>query len=205
MGSATSDSESSETEATDVKFIIGLGNPGKDYVGTRHNIGFEVIDRLSSELGIEINRAKHRAHFGEGFMGRQKIVLVKPQTYMNLSGDCVRDMLHFYKRTAPDIIVVYDDCDLSLGQIRIRERGSAGTHNGMKSMIYQLNTDEFVRVRVGIGEKPQRMQLANYVLSKFAKHELEDTAFGIIKAADAAVAVLKEGSSAAMNRFNAKV
>ncbi|MCL2618720.1 MAG: aminoacyl-tRNA hydrolase [Defluviitaleaceae bacterium] len=187
-----------------MKFIIGLGNPGRDYAGTRHNIGFEVIDRIAADVGVEINRAKHRAHFGEGFLGTRKIVLVKPQTYMNLSGECVRDILHFYKRTPSDMIVVYDDCDLALGQIRIRERGSAGSHNGMKNIVYQLETDEFVRVRVGIGEKPPRMELANYVLSKFAKHELEEAAAGAEKAADAAIAVLKEGATAAMNKFNVK-
>jgi len=186
-----------------VKFIIGLGNPGRDYAGTRHNIGFEVIDRLAGELRIDINRAKFRAHYGEGFLGTQKIVLVKPQTYMNLSGESVRDMLHFYKRTPADIMVVYDDCDLQLGQIRIRERGSAGTHNGMKSLIYQLDTDEFVRIRVGIGNKPARMELASFVLSKFTKQEQEEAAFSVIKAADAALAVLREGATSAMNKFNA--
>ena len=198
-------SETSETEAPDMKFIIGLGNPGKDYAGTRHNIGFEVIDKLSADLSIDINRAKHRAHFGEGFLGAQKIMLVKPNTYMNLSGECVRDILRFYKRTPSDIIVIYDDCDLPLGQIRIRERGSSGSHNGMKSIIYQLETDEFVRVRVGIGEKPPRMELARYVLSRFAKHEAEDAAAGAEKAADAAVAILKDGAISAMNNFNVKI
>ena len=199
------DSENSEAEAFDVKFIIGLGNPGKDYIGTRHNIGFEVIDKLSADLGVALNRAKHRAHFGEGFFGAQKIVLVKPQTYMNLSGECVRDMLNFYKRTPSDMIVIYDDCDIALGQIRIRERGSAGSHNGMRNIVYQLETDEFVRVRVGIGEKPRRMDLARYVLSGFSKQEAEAAAAGVEKAADAAASVLKEGAAAAMNKFNVRL
>ena len=202
---AAENSENSETEATDMKFIIGLGNPGKDYAGTRHNIGFEVIDRLAADLGIDINRAKHRAHLGEGFLGARKIMLVKPNTYMNLSGEGVRDILRFYKRTSSDMIVIYDDCDISLGQIRVRERGSAGSHNGMRNIVYQLETDEFLRVRVGIGEKPPRMELAKYVLSRFAKHETEDAAAGVQKAADAAVVILKDGAIAAMNKFNVKI
>jgi len=185
-----------------MKFIIGLGNPGKDYAGTRHNIGFEVVDKLAIDLGIDINKAKHRAHLGEGCLGAHKIMLVKPQTYMNLSGESVRDVLRFYKREPSDIIVVYDDCDLALGQIRIRERGSAGTHNGMKSIIYQLDSDEFIRVRVGIGNKPPRMELSNYVLGRFAKHELDDAIAGIERAALAAVTTIKEGAIAAMNKSN---
>ena len=200
---ATSGSEN--LEALDMKFIFGLGNPGKDYAGTRHNIGFEVIDKIAADLNIDINRAKHRAHFGEGFLGTQKIVLVKPQTYMNRSGECVREILDFYKRTPSDIIVIYDDCDIALGQIRVRERGSAGSHNGMKSIVYQLETDTFDRVRVGIGEKPSRMDLANYVLGRFAKCETEEVIVGAEKAAAAAMAIIKEGAFAAMNKYNAKV
>jgi len=187
-----------------MKIIVGLGNPGKDYGGTRHNIGFEVIDKLAADLRIDINKAKHRAHIGEGRLGTQKVLVVKPQTFMNLSGESVRDILRFYKREPSDIIVVYDDCDIALGQVRIRERGSAGTHNGMKSIVYQLNTDEFIRVRVGIGEKPPRMDLANYVLSKFAKHEIDVAISGAERAAEAASAIIKDGATAAMNKYNTK-
>jgi len=197
--------EPDDTGVTDMKFIIGLGNPGKDYDGTRHNIGFDVIDKLARELNIDINRAKHRAHFGEGFLAPgRKIVLIKPQTYMNRSGESVRDILHFYKRTTSDIIVVYDDCDIPLGQVRIRERGSAGTHNGMKSIIYQLETDEFIRIRVGIGEKPPRMDLANFVLSRFGKHEIDSAAQGVEKASEAAISIVREGATTAMNKYNVK-
>ena len=197
--------ETEDSGVYDMKFIIGLGNPGKDYDGTRHNIGFEVIGKIASDLRIDINKAKHRAHSGEGFLAPgRKIVLVKPQTYMNRSGESVRDILHFYKRTAADIIVVYDDCDIPLGQIRIRERGSAGTHNGMKSIIYQLETDDFVRIRVGIGEKPPRMDLANFVLSRFGKTELDGAIAGVEKAAEAAVYIVRNGATAAMNKYNVK-
>jgi len=197
--------EPDNSGVNDMKFIIGLGNPGKDYDGTRHNIGFEAIDKLASDLKIDINRAKFRAHFGEGFLAPgRKVVLVKPQTYMNRSGESVRDILHFYKRTASDIIVVYDDCDIPLGQVRIRERGSAGTHNGMKSIIYQLETDEFIRIRVGIGEKPPRMDLANFVLSRFGKHEIDSAVAGVEKAAEAAICIVRENATAAMNKYNIK-
>ena len=197
--------ETENSGAHNMKFIIGLGNPGKDYDGTRHNIGFEVIGKIADELKIDINKAKHRAHSGEGFLGPgRKIVLVRPQTYMNRSGESVRDILHFYKRTTSDIIVVYDDCDIPLGQVRIRERGSAGTHNGMKSIIYQLETDEFIRIRVGIGEKPPRMDLANFVLSRFGKHEIDSAAQGVEKASEAAISIVREGATTAMNKYNVK-
>jgi PTH1 family peptidyl-tRNA hydrolase len=184
--------------------IIGLGNPEKEYEGTRHNVGFEVINKLAYDHNIEINKAKHRAHIGEGFIAGKKVILAKPQTFMNLSGESVRDLMGFYKPAPEELIVVYDDISLSPGEIRIREKGSAGGHNGMKNILYQLETDEFPRVKVGIGEKPRGWDLADFVLSKFKKEEQENILFGMTDAADAVALIIKEGTNAAMNRFNKK-
>lgn len=184
--------------------IIGLGNPEKDYRWTRHNVGFEVINKLAYDWGIEINRAKFRAHFGEGTRAGQKVLLAKPQTFMNLSGESVREILHFYKLTPESLIVIYDDTALDLGCVRVRESGSAGGHNGMKNILYQLGTDAFVRVRVGIGAKPPGYDLADYVLSRFKKEEQESMVDGISLAGDAVELILKEGAASAMNRYNHK-
>ena len=182
--------------------VCGLGNPEKDYKNTRHNMGFEVINKLSYDYNIEINRAKFRAHFGEGRMRDKKVILVKPQTYMNLSGECIREVLSYYKVGPGSLIVVYDDIDLEPGEIRVRERGGAGSHNGMRNIIYQLETDEFVRVRVGIGQNPGRMPLEAYVLGKINSEEAKPLIEGITKAGDAICAILKEGAVFAMNMYN---
>ncbi len=185
-----------------MKIIIGLGNPEREYKGTRHNIGFEAINKLAYDHNIDFNRAKFRAHFGEGAISCQKVVLVKPQTFMNLSGECVRDILGFYKIPIADILVIYDDTSLDLGQIRIRQQGSAGGHNGVKNIIYQLETMEFNRIKVGIGEKPKNWDLADYVLSRFSKDETDLMVQGVTKATDAVETILKEGMTQAMNKFN---
>jgi len=187
-----------------MKLIVGLGNPGRDYAGTRHNIGFEVIQKLSYDHNIEINRAKFRAHFGEGRIGGEKVILARPQTFMNLSGEAVRDIMAFYRIPQEDLIVVYDDVSLAPGAIRVRETGSAGGHNGIKNLLYHLETDEFLRVRVGIGEKPPGLDLADYVLSKFKPNEMEDIISGITQATDAVELILREGAKAAMNKYNKK-
>jgi len=185
-----------------LKVIAGLGNPEKDYKGTRHNVGFETINKLSFDNNIPINRAKFRAHFGEGRLAGQKVLLAKPQTYMNLSGESIRDILNFYKLTPESLIVIYDDVDLPLGDIRIRERGSAGSHNGLKNIIYQLETDEFLRIRIGIDPKPPGWDLADYVLSRFSKEESKAAIDGIAKAAEAVESLLSEGAAFSMNKFN---
>jgi len=185
-----------------LKVIAGLGNPEKDYKGTRHNVGFETINKLSFDNNIPINRAKFRAHFGEGRLAGQKVLLAKPQTYMNLSGESIRDILNFYKLTPESLIVIYDDVDLPLGDIRIRERGSAGSHNGLKNIIYQLETDEFIRIRIGIDPKPPGWDLADYVLSRFSKEEAKAAIDGIAKAAEAVESLLSEGAAFSMNKFN---
>jgi len=185
-----------------MKFIVGLGNPERDYKGTRHNAGFEVINRLSSEAHIPLKKVKHRCLTGEGFIVGEKVMFVKPQTYMNASGEAVRDLVAFYKLSAAEIIVVYDDTSLPVGFIRIRKQGGAGGHNGMKNIIYHLETDVFPRVRVGIGEKPPNWVLSDYVLSKFTSDEEIAINEGVSKASDAILSMLKHGVEASMNKFN---
>jgi len=185
-----------------MRIIIGLGNPERDYKGTRHNIGFETINKLAYDHNIEINRAKFRAHFGEGRIVGKKVMLVKPQTYMNLSGESVREILAFYKLEPRDILVLYDDTAFDLGQVRVRERGSDGGHNGIKSLIYHLETDEFARVRIGVSAKPPGWDLAEYVLSRFKKFEFDDMVYGITRAGHAVEMIISDGMTAAMNKFN---
>lgn len=184
--------------------IVGLGNPGKQYEHTRHNVGFEVIDRLAEKHDISMTERKHRAFCGKGLIGGRKAMLVKPQTFMNLSGESVKSAVDFYQIGTDELIVVYDDVSLSPGQLRIRRAGSAGGHNGVKNIIAQLGTQEFPRVKVGVGEKPERMDLADYVLSHFSKGEWEMMEEAFKEAADAVEVMIADGADAAMNRFNAK-
>ncbi len=183
--------------------IVGLGNPGDKYSGTRHNAGFEVLDYLSKQYGIKINKLKHKALIGEGMIQGHRVVLAKPQTYMNLSGDSILEIKNWHKINEDNIIVVYDDISLQVGKIRIREKGSAGGHNGMKSTILRLNTDQFPRIRVGVGQpKHQEHELINYVLGKFEEHETKDIIQAIKDAAEAISVIMQAGISAAMNKFN---
>lgn len=184
--------------------IVGLGNPGKQYEHTRHNVGFEVIDRLAEKNDILMTERKHRAFCGKGLIGGQKVMLLKPQTFMNLSGESVKSAVDFYQIGTDELIVVYDDVSLSPGQLRIRRAGSAGGHNGIKNIIAQLGTQEFPRVKVGVGEKPERMDLADYVLSHFSKGEWKMMEEAFKEAADAVEVMIADGVDAAMNRFNAK-
>lgn len=188
-----------------MKIIIGLGNPEKEYKNTRHNVGFEVINKISSDYNIDINKLKFKAHIGEGFISSQKVMLVKPQTYMNLSGISVSDIINFYKLTNDDIIIVYDDVSLPFGDIRIREKGSAGGHNGIKSIIQHLDTDVFLRIKVGIDEKPKNYDLADYVLSRLTKQEQEKLDVGIDKSVLAIVDILNHGTKQAMNNYNRRL
>ena len=134
--------------------IVGLGNPGKEYANTRHNIGFRVIERLSEIHNIPLNQKKHKAILGSGYIEGQKVVLAQPQTYMNLSGESVREIADFYKIEPEDMIIIFDDISLDVGQLRLRKKGSAGGHNGIKSIIAHLNSQDFPRIKVGVGEKP---------------------------------------------------
>ena len=182
--------------------IVGLGNPGEKYVHTRHNVGFEVIDILADRIGIHVDEKKHKGLCGRGGLEGQKVVLVKPQTFMNLSGESVRAVADFYKVAADEIIVVYDDISLEPGRLRVRGKGSAGGHNGIKNIIAHLGTQEFPRVKVGIGEKPKGMDLADYVLSHFGRGEWEQMEEAFKEAADAVAVMISQGTEAAMNRFN---
>ena len=184
--------------------IAGLGNPGSKYEKTRHNVGFQVIDRLASKYHIDMNTKKHKAICGTGVIEGVKVLLVKPQTFMNLSGESIREAVDYYKIDPEDIIVIYDDISLDPGQLRIRLKGSAGGHNGIKNIIAHLGTQEFPRIKVGVGAKPPKMDLADYVLSRFGAEEqkIMDEAFG--EAAEAAVMMMTTGAERAMNHYNAK-
>jgi peptidyl-tRNA hydrolase, PTH1 family len=185
-----------------LKIIIGLGNPEKEYKNTRHNIGFEVINKFALENNILINKAKFKAHVGQGTVLNEKIILLKPQTFMNLSGESVKLILNYYELTPNEIIVVYDDVNLEVGKIRIRNKGSAGGQNGMKDIIAKLSTDEFLRMKIGIGLKPSGYNLADFVLGKFTKNEIPIVSDSISVSSEALLYILKHGSLEAMNKFN---
>ncbi|MCX7922231.1 MAG: aminoacyl-tRNA hydrolase [Clostridia bacterium] len=185
-----------------VFIIAGLGNPGAEYISTRHNIGFEIVDFLADKHGIKISKLKHKALLGDGTIEGRRVILVKPQTFMNLSGESIREIIEWYKVPMENIIIIYDDIDLPLGKIRVRPKGSAGTHNGMRSIIYHTQSDEFPRVRVGIGKPPQGWELANYVLGKFSNDEKKFVHESMINAAEAVAAIVKSGAEAAMNKYN---
>lgn len=182
--------------------IVGLGNPGKQYEKTRHNVGFEVIDRLADQLFASVEEKKFRGYYGKAVIDGQKVILLKPQTFMNLSGESVRSAADFYKIQPDHIIVVYDDVSLDVGQLRIRTKGSAGGHNGIKNIIAHLGTQEFPRVKVGVGNKTPRMDLADYVLSHFSKADQDAMEDAFKEAAEAVKALISEGADRAMNRFN---
>lgn len=183
--------------------IAGLGNPTREYEGTRHNVGFDVIDRLAARYNIDVDVKKHRALIGKGMIAGQKVILAKPQTYMNLSGESIRSILDYYKvDPETELIVIYDDISLEPGKIRIRKKGSAGGHNGIKNIIAQLGTQNFQRVKVGVGEKPKGWDLADYVLGHFSKEDrgLVDDA---LKRVAGAVELMVRGEvDQAMNQFN---
>ena len=182
--------------------IAGLGNPGKEYENTRHNAGFLVLDTLAQKLGANLSERKHRALCGKAVIGGQKVILLKPQTYMNSSGESIRAAADYYKVPPEDILVVYDDISLAPGQLRIRAKGSAGGHNGIKSIIAHLGTQEFPRVKVGIGEKPPRMDLADYVLGHFSSGEKKIMEEAAKEAADAICEIVNVGIEQAMNDHN---
>ena len=185
--------------------IAGLGNPGKEYENTRHNIGFDVIDRLAEEENIAVMESKHKALIGKGYVAGQKVILAKPQTFMNLSGESIREIVDYYKvDDTAELIVISDDISLDEGQIRIRKKGSAGGHNGIKNIIANLGTDRFMRVKVGVGEKPKNWDLADYVLSPFTKDERPLVNLAIEHAAKAIEQMLNGDVDAAMNEYNRK-
>ena len=184
--------------------IAGLGNPSKEYEKTRHNAGFDTIDLLAEKLGIDLTEKKHRAYCGKGMIGTEKVLLLKPQTFMNNSGESLRDAADFYKVEPEQILVIYDDISLEPGQLRIRMKGSAGGHNGIKSIIAHLKTQDFPWIKIGVGAKPERMDLADYVLSRFSPAEREKMEESFREGAEAVITFLKDGKDAAMNQYNRK-
>ena len=185
--------------------IAGLGNPEAKYDHTRHNIGFHAIDVLCDKYNIKLNKLKFKATFGDGFIGGEKVILVKPQTYMNLSGEAIRDMALFYRVPHENIIIIFDDVSLECGRMRIRPSGSAGGHNGIKSIIYQLNSDKFPRIKLGIGAPPHAdYDLADYVLGRFTPDEIKILEPVLIDTADAVESIIRNGIQTAMNKFNGK-
>ena len=185
-----------------MKIIVGLGNPGKEYENTRHNLGYKVIDKLSEKLKISLNRERLEGLSGNGKYNDEKIMLVKPLTYMNLSGNCVSKILKYYKLTEKELIVIYDDIDIPVGKIRIKPNGSPGTHNGMKDITQKLGTKEFTRVRVGSGKPAENMDLAEYVLSNFKKDEQKEIEKAINNAQEAVIEILENGVNKSMSKFN---
>lgn len=183
--------------------IVGLGNPGKKYENTKHNIGFITVDYLAEKNDIKINKIKHKALVGEGFISGQKVLLVKPQTYMNLSGNSVREIIEYYKIEIEELIVIYDDIDIEMGRLRIRKKGSAGTHNGMRSIIYDLQSDLFPRIRIGIGGE-RKMDLASYVIGKFDPDSVKTMENAVVRAAESIECILEKGIDIAMGEYNIK-
>ena len=183
--------------------IVGLGNPGRDYINTRHNIGFEAVDAMAAKFHAGRWKAKFRAEYAEASAAGEKVLLVKPQTFMNLSGESVAAWKEYYKLNNGQIIVVYDDKDLPTGKLRIRPKGSAGGHNGIKNIIYQLGSEEFPRVRIGIGSPAREgFSIADYVLGRFSKEEVELLIPAVVRASEAVETIIRDGVLAAMNRFN---
>lgn len=186
----------------DLYVVIGLGNPGKNYTNTRHNVGFNTLDLLAKRNNININKIKFKSVYGEGLIDNKKVILVKPQTYMNNSGLAVREILDYYKVPTEDLIVIVDDVDIGFADIRIKAKGSSGSHNGLKSIIYHIMDDNFPRVKIGIGKKYPDQDLADFVLSRFSKEEAVYIENSIFNAAEAVELMIKDGIENAMNKYN---
>ena len=185
--------------------IAGLGNPTREYEKTRHNVGFDTIDVLADKLNTSVDEKKFKGLYGKGIIAGEKVILLKPQTFMNLSGESVREAADFYKVDPEHIIVIYDDISLDVGQLRIRKKGSAGGHNGIKNIIANLGTDVFPRIKIGVGEKPKKYDLADYVLGHFSKEDRELMEEGYDRADHAVGMILNGEIEAAMNQYNRKV
>ena len=185
--------------------VVGLGNPTRQYEGTKHNVGFDTIDFLVDEYRVPSSGVKHKAMYGKGVIAGQKVILAKPLTYMNLSGESVAELVNYYKiDPEEELVVIYDDINLAPGYIRVRKKGSAGGHNGIKNIIAQLGSDKFKRIRVGVGEKPKNWDLADYVLSPFSKEERTQVDEAIRHAADALEMILQDDIDSAMDKYNKK-
>jgi PTH1 family peptidyl-tRNA hydrolase len=182
--------------------IAGLGNPGMEYMGTRHNAGFSVIDELADKYNISVDMCKHKGLLGKGVIAGEKVILVKPQTYMNNSGECIREVMDYYKEDISHLLVIFDDISLEPGKLRLRPKGSAGGHNGIKSIIAHMGSDQFQRVKFGVGSKPQGWDLVDWVLGKFPTDQYELLRESNKRACDAVECILTEGIESAMNRYN---
>lgn len=191
-----------ESSGTRMKLIVGLGNPGREYELTRHNIGFMAIDELAKRWNISLNEQKFKGVFGAGFVNGEKVILLKPLTYMNLSGESIRPLMDYYKIDVEDFVVMYDDLDIPVGKLRLRMKGSAGGHNGVKSTISHLGTQEFQRIRMGIDRPKNGMKVVDYVLGRFTSEEIADVNHSIEKAADACEEWLNKPFLQIMNTFN---
>ncbi len=192
----------SSPEGADLYLIVGLGNPGREYAETRHNVGFMVIDAVAKQEGIALSRVKSKAIYGQGQLGKQKVILAKPQTYMNLSGQAVSGLARFFKIPNENILVIHDDMDIPLGTLRIRKDGGPGGQKGIKSIIEQLGTTAFPRIRFGIGRPPGRMDPKAYVLERFLPREKEDFDFTLMRARDAVLTFVNDGIDRTMNNYN---
>ena len=180
--------------------IVGLGNPGREYENTRHNIGFAAIDIIAEKYNIDVNRTKFKGEYGEGFINGNKVILLKPYTFMNLSGESVREAIDFYKLTEEEVLIIYDDISLEVGRLRIREKASAGGHNGIKSIINHMGTDVFTRIKIGVGAP--KGDLVNHVLGKFSKEEVNILKQTLDVVAKATEDIIANGAKDAMNKFN---
>lgn len=185
--------------------ILGIGNPGKTYDGTRHNIGFITMDSLSAKYQIKINKIKHKALIGEGNIAGEKVLLVKPQTFVNLSGESLREICAYYKVPPEQVIVIHDDVSLDCGKLRIRKKGSDGGHNGIKSILYQLQSDAFTRIKIGVGAPPEHYDMADWVLGRFSKEEVAHLSKVVdCVVEDAIPELIRNGADSAMNLYNGK-
>ncbi len=182
--------------------IVGLGNPEEEYARTRHNIGFDTINKIADKYGIQVNKRKFNSLYGSGEIEGEKVLLLKPQTYMNLSGTAIREVMSFYKLSSKDIIVIYDDLDIEPGIIKIRKKGGPGTHNGMKSVVHEIGTEDFCRIRVGIGMPQYKKDLLNFILTKISDEEYKILENAIQKVVEATGEIIKNSIDSAMNKYN---
>ncbi len=182
--------------------IVGLGNPEEDYSGTRHNMGFDALNKIAKEFDIQINKKKFKGLVGTGIINEQKVILLKPQTFMNLSGESIKECMDFYKIKLENLIIIYDDIDLEKGIVKIRPKGGAGTHNGMKSVLQHLGTENFARVRIGIGMPEHKGDLVNYVIGHVPEEEKKVLDKACETAKNGVIEIVKSGIDIAMNKFN---
>lgn len=182
--------------------IVGLGNPEEEYSNTRHNMGFDTINKLANEYNIKINKNKFKGLCGSGIIENEKVILLKPQTYMNLSGESIKEAMAFYKIKSENIIVIYDDIDIEPGVIKIRKKGGPGGHNGMKSVISEIDTQNFPRIRIGIGKPENKGQLIEYVIGKMPQTDKDILEKATILGKEAILEIIKNGVDIAMNKFN---